>query len=155
MLWWSEWVDQGGRWASFRPVARFLAGEDLRGPAAHAYVLAAGASSSDTLWAAAWERPGRTLGYVVDTDWAADGISNEQQTDVWIEIGQQVPHGLCLVQWWDADTGTIIDAQTVAHAGGPLQIHAPSFVHHLAFKLWRSTTADAQWWATLHHGTSP
>jgi len=155
MLWWSEWVDQGNRWASFAPVARYLVGEDLRGVQAHAFVLAAGSSATGTLWAAAWERPGRTLGYVVDTDWAADGISNELQTDTWIQIGQQVPHGTCLLQWWNADTGVIIDTQTIAHAGGPFLIHAPPFVHHIAFKLWRSSTADPQWWATLHHATSP
>ena len=155
MLWWSEWVDQGDRWSTFKPVARYLAGEDLRGVQAHAYVLAAGSSATGTLWAAAWERPGRTLGYVVDTDWAADGISNELQTDTWIQIGQQVPHGTCLLQWWNADTGVIIDTQTIAHAGGPFLIHAPPFVHHIAFKLWRSSTADPQWWATLHHATSP
>jgi len=155
MLWWSEWVDQGDRWSTFKPVARYLAGEDLRGVQAHAYVLAAGSSATGALWAAAWERPGRTLGYVVDTDWAADGISNEVQTDTWIQIGSQVPHGTCLLQWWDADTGMIIATQTIAHAGGPFLIHAPPFIHHIAFKLWRATIADAQWWATLRHGTSP
>jgi hypothetical protein len=32
MLWWFEWVDQRDQWSPYTAIARFAAGEDLRGP---------------------------------------------------------------------------------------------------------------------------
>jgi hypothetical protein len=154
MLWWSEWVDQGARWGSFAPVTRFLAHEDLRGGQAHAYVLAC-ASTAGSLWGAAWERPGRTLGYLVDAAWAGSGADSPLHDHAEVQIGWQVPQGTCALQWWDADTGAVIQNEVFSHAGGALTLHPPAFRHHLAFKLWRISAQDPPWWSVTDLVAAP
>lgn len=136
-MWWFEWIDQGERWQPFRAIARFLAGEDLRGSEARAVVLAA-SGDGGPWWARAWVRPGRMLGYVADHRWTGEGGVSPARRGVSVRIGSQVAPGPCRVEWWDAHDGTLRGVQDLQHPGGPLEIQAPEFVHHCAFKLIRA-----------------
>lgn len=136
-MWWFEWIDQGERWQPFGAIAHFLAGEDLRGADARAVVLAA-SGDGGPWWARAWVRPGRMLGYVADHRWTGEGRTTGSTTGVSVRIGSQVAPGPCRVEWWDANNGALRGVQELQHPGGPLDIHAPEFVHHCAFKLIRS-----------------
>ena len=140
MLWWFEWVDQGDRWKSYSAIRHFLVGEDLRGKQAHAAVLGA-TSAAGSIWARAWARPGRMLGYLADVAWACTGTSHVQHAAAELFIGDQVAAGDCRVEWWDADLGMVIANQTIHHPGGRLILKPPAFTHHIAFKLMRDTGA--------------
>jgi formylglycine-generating enzyme required for sulfatase activity len=133
MLWWFEWVDQGARFAPYRAIAAFLAGEDARGADAHSLPLTA-TSAAGKLWARAWSRPGRMLGYVLDLPWSG-GISAARHGHAQVGISANFPGGRYTVEWWDADHGTISTSAQISHAGGALTLSPPPFVHHCAFKL--------------------
>jgi len=135
MLWWFEWIDQGDRWGVYRGPRAFLAGEDLRGSEARTVMLSTSAGAA--LWVGSWSRPGRRLGYLLDSDWGALGTPGPVWRDVAVTHGDQVPPGPVVVEWWNADTGLIVDRHTWQHPGGPLVTVAPPFQHHVAFKLWR------------------
>ena len=49
-----------------------------------------------------------------------------------------------VVEWWDSDTGKAIRRDDLVHPGGALELAAPPFARHLAFKLMRQTAATAQ-----------
>lgn len=137
MLWWFEWIDQGARFAPYRAITRFVAGEDLRDPRGASLGLT-GASPAGVLWARAWTRPGRMLGYVQDRGWGANGgrtrIAHDQAR---IATPTPIAPGRLQVEWWDADTGERLDLRTVEHPGGPLTLDAPRFERHIAFKTYR------------------
>ncbi len=135
MLWWFEWIDQGDRWGVYHGLRDFLVGEDLRGTEARTVMLSSSAGAA--VWVGSWSRPGRRLGYLLDSDWGALGNPAPIRRDVAITHGDQVPAGPVVVEWWNPDTGQIIDHHTWQHPGGALVTVAPPFQHHLAFKLWR------------------
>jgi autotransporter-associated beta strand protein len=137
LLWWYEWVDQGGRWQPYRAIANFIVGEDLREPAARSIVPVA-TSPGGELWARAWSRPGRMLGYVLDNAWGRDGTTAHQHDAARIQVGIAISAGRLTVEWWDADRGERLRTDTIDHAGGTLELKPPAFNRHLAFKLFRS-----------------
>jgi hypothetical protein len=137
MLWWFEWVDECHRYQPYRAITDFIKGEDLRGAEAATRALVSVPASAN-LWAQAWVRPGRVLGYVLDRSWQQGGQPVlHQAASADIIIGSQVPQGACRVQWWDADSGALIADTALAHPGGELRLPCPAFRRHLAFKLWR------------------
>lgn len=136
MLWWFEWLDQGGHVAPYRAISAFIAGEDLRGTGARSIVLGA-TSDAGTLWCRAWSRPGRMLGYLLDQDWGRRGRDATTHPQAAIEIGTSITAGRMTVEWWDADGGTWNKAVTIDHPGGPLRLQPPAFQRHIAFKLYR------------------
>ena len=142
MLWWFEWVDQGARYAPYRAITGFLAGEDLR-DARGASVALIATSLSGELWARAWARPGRMLGYVLDRAWGTHGGAAREHPGALVEIGASVAPGTLQISWWDADRGVLRQSETFSHPGGELTLVAPSFSRHLAFKLERLATAAA------------
>jgi hypothetical protein len=138
MFWWFEWVDQGGHWQPYGALARFLAGEDPRGADAHTSILAT-TGGGWTLWGRAWTRRGRMLGYLLDPAWAGGGSpTTPTLRGVQVVIGSDVAAGTCDIEWWDADTGSLLERATIEHPGGRLVLSAPDFTRHLAFKLWRA-----------------
>jgi hypothetical protein len=137
MLWWFEWVDQGGRFAPYRAIARYLDGEDMRGADARSVPLAA-SSPAGALWSRGWSRPGRLLGYVLDPGWASGGMA-AQHAQAQVTIGNQVASGHLRVEWWDADDGTLVRSEAIDHPGGALVLSPPPFACHCAFKLIRPT----------------
>jgi len=136
MLWWHEWVAQKGGWAPYGAIRRFLAGEDLRGKEASS--IAVQLEPSRDLWARAWRRPGRLLGYVCDLAWATDGGAGSRRAGITLRVGDQIAPGTMTVTWWDADLGTVGSAENIIHSGGPLRIAIPTFQRHVAFKLVRT-----------------
>jgi hypothetical protein len=137
-MWWFEWIDQGGHWQPFGAIAQFLAGEDLRGADARAVALNV-TGDAEAWWARGWVRPGRMLGYIADHRWTGEGGEFPRRSGVAVRIGSQVAPGPCRIEWWDATTGACIGIQEYDHAGGALDLHAPEFLHHIAFKLIRAT----------------
>ncbi len=136
MLWWLEWLDQRNRFQPYRALASYLQGEDLRGREARTIVL--GASCGNTqLWARAWSRPGRMLGYLLDPAWGASGAGEGPLAGASVRIGGSIGAGTMVVEWWDADAGAWHRRETIDHPGGELVLHPPSFERHLAFKLYR------------------
>lgn len=136
MNWWWEWVDQGGRWAPFGAIRRFLAGEDLRGAEARSVELLC-LPSEGRLWCRAWARPGRILGYLLERRWGAMGGAAPRIEGALVEVGGAVAGGLVHVAWWDADRGQVVAEREVLHPGGLLRLPVPAFDGHLAFKVWR------------------
>jgi hypothetical protein len=143
MLWWFEWVDQRNQWSPYTAIARFIVGEDLRGLDAGSAILDA-SGGQGILWVRAWKRPGRLLGYVLDQDWGQLGEVERTQTDVVVHAGTDIPAGMFTVEWWDAETGLILSTVSVDHLQGPLDLHAPTFAHHLAFKVIGDTRAPTR-----------
>jgi hypothetical protein len=141
MIWWWEWVDQGERWDPYRAARAFLAGEDLRGADAASAALSAD-SAAGRLWARAWVRPGRLLGYVLDQPWGASGGEAPAHSGASVVVGEAIKAGRLDLTWWDGDTGTVVAETRIDHPGGRLTIQPPSFRRHIAFKLIR-WTADA------------
>jgi hypothetical protein len=138
MLWWFEWVDQQGLYQPFRAIARFIAGEDLRGQAAHS-VLIATLPDQPRLWSHAWSRAGRMLGYLLDTTWQGGGSARSYAAgEMRLVIGDQVAPGTCHLEWWDADSGELVESRMFEHPGGMLALTVPGFTRHLAFKLARA-----------------
>lgn len=142
MLWWFEWLDQGGHFGVYRALSRFLAGEDLRGADARSLVLAANAEAGP-LWCRAWSRPGRMLGYLLDGSWGRNGRNPATHERAAIEIGTSIAPGPMTVEWWDADAGAWNRRVDFVHPGGPLALKPPAFQRHLAFKLLRSAAVPA------------
>lgn len=139
MLWWFEWVDQHERYRPYGAVAGFLAGEDLRsrdGSPARSVTLPV-SGCPRPVWANAWARPGRLLGYLLDQAWGFDGREAGRLEGALVVVGESVAAGTVAVEWWDADTGRIIGRRTWLHPGGRLVLEAPAFARHLAFKLSR------------------
>lgn len=136
MLWWFEWIDQGGHYAGFGALRRFIAGEDLREPAAST-IAPEVRSGGNRLWCRAWKRLGRILGYVLDPVWAVSNTgAGSSQEDGVLDFGTVAP-GPVQLQWWDADLGTVRTDSGIDHPGGALRLSVPTFRRHLAFKLWR------------------
>ena len=142
-MWWFEWIDQGERWQPFGAIGRFLAGEDLRGADARAAALSA-TGDRGPWWARSWVRSGRMLGYVVNHRWTGEGNDSDIHRGVLVRIGTQVAPGSCRVEWWDANLGTVLGVQVIDHPGGALELTAPNFLHHIAFKLQRSAVTTPQ-----------
>lgn len=136
MMWWWEWIDQGGRWAPFTAISRFIAGEDLRGAEAQGVALAA-AAGSQALWAFGWYRPGRMLIYLQEPGWAGKGGDASTTTAARITIANDAKPGTMAWEWWHADQGVVIARGGIEHPGGRLEIALPPFAGHLAGKLWR------------------
>jgi hypothetical protein len=136
-MWWFEWIDQGEHWQPFSAIGRFLAGEDLRGTDARAVVLPA-SGDRGPWWVRSWVRSGNMLGYVANHRWTGEGNDSELHKSVLVRIGSQIAPGSCRVEWWDANQGIVLGVQTVDHPGGALDLAAPAFLHHIAFKLQRS-----------------
>lgn len=139
-MWWFEWIDQGERWQSFSAIARFLQGEDQRGAEARAVVLSA-TGDGGPWWARAWVRPGRMLGYIADHRWTGEGGVTQRRSGVSVRIGSQVTPGPCRIEWWDANDGALCEVHLLEHPGGALDLHAPEFLRHIAFKLERALPA--------------
>jgi hypothetical protein len=136
MLWWFEWIDQGARYAPFGALSRFTAGEDLRNPLARTAALGMRGSEA-RLWCRAWQRPGRMLGYAVDSGWAVQGGEAAEQRGAILDAGSVSP-GAMTLQWWDADLGIMLQSIALNHTGGQLLQPVPAFRRHIAFKLWRN-----------------
>ncbi|MBA3686597.1 MAG: hypothetical protein H0W72_15345, partial [Planctomycetes bacterium] len=133
MLWWYEWVDQGERWAPYGAVRRFLVGEDLRGGASRRLPATA---EGVQLWCRCWQKPGRILGYALDTAWVRRGGPAGAHAQLKIPLGA-IAAGSVAIEWWDADRGVVLDRATIAHPGGDLVLAGPPLIRHLAFKLTR------------------
>ncbi len=133
MLWWWEWVDQGSRWQPYRAIRNFVQGEDLRG--GRAAIL--DAHPDTRVWARAWAKRGRVLGYVLDRSWGADGVEAGAIRGATIDLGARIAPGQLQLSWWDPMQGVAISTVQIAHAGGALRIPVPTFSHHLAFKVVR------------------
>ena len=136
MLWFHEWVDQTGAWAPYGAIARFIAGEDLRGEGAASATLVT-EPASGRLWAQAWCRHGRMLGYVQDAQWATDHTEPALRSGDRLVLGNAIAAGTMNIAWWDADRGVVIRTDTITHPGGRLEVTMPDFSAHLAFKAWR------------------
>ncbi|MFW6323048.1 MAG: hypothetical protein ACOC02_05430, partial [Guyparkeria sp.] len=136
MLWWFEWVDQNERYGPYAAVARFLAGEDLRGQAKRSLPLT-GRSSAGELWINAWFAPGDMLGYILARRWGYAGKADALHREATVRVGTQIAAGAMQVEWWDADSGRIRERDEIDHPGGELVLRPPPFRHHLAFKLRR------------------
>lgn len=134
MLWWYEWIDQGGRLAPYGALSRFIAGEDLRDPRADSAIMG---TTEPGVWARGWARPGRVLGYLLDLRWQADGSTQPAHAATHLTIGEQVPAGAMSLSWWDADRGVLLAEQAIDHPGGALVLTPPAWRNHLAFKLAR------------------
>jgi hypothetical protein len=137
MLWWFEWVDQGGLWQPYRAIRHFIQGEDLRGGRSALLDCV----PDGRLWARAWVRPGRLLGYLIDRPWGEDGTGDAVISGAQVEIGTHVAPGHFTLEWWDADRGEMLSRTQLDHAGGTFTIAVPDFTHHIAFKLMRSAAA--------------
>lgn len=133
MLWWHEWIDQGARFGQYRAIARFLAGEDLRGPRRRCIVIDAGPG----IWGRAWAGPGSMLGHLIDQDWGRVGGAGQERPAGQVNLGEGVAAGALQLAWWDADTGMELTRTRIEHPGGRLTVTAPAFRRHLAFKAWR------------------
>ncbi len=136
MLWWHEWVDQADRWAPYGAIQRFLVGEDLRGVGATSATLET-VPAAGRLWAQAWQRHGRMLGYVQDGDWGAAYGEPARRSGDALVLGASIQAGRMHLQWWDADRGRILGAVDFDHDGGRLVVPMPRFQGHIAFKAWR------------------
>jgi hypothetical protein len=139
MLWWWEWVDQGNLWAVYRGIHRFLEGEDLRStPTSLASSVLLQTESATPMWCGVWYRPGRILGYVVDTAFPQT-LENPQREQVRIVVSTRadMAAGTMTLQWFDPLVGVPHSQETFKHPGGPLTITAPPFRRHIAFKLFR------------------
>jgi hypothetical protein len=139
MLWWFEWVDQHDHWQPYRAITEYIRGEDLRGTEGNPVVLSAVQPTGprNAWWIRAWSRPGRILGYVLDSAWGANGIDKTPAQTLRIEVGTQISAGSITLEWWNADTGEMMDRMAINHPGGPLIVTAPKFERHVAFKLYR------------------
>jgi hypothetical protein len=136
MLWWFEWLDQGGQFAPYRAISAFIAGEDLRGSGSRSIVLGA-TSDAGTVWCRAWSKPGRMLGYLLDQDWGRRGHDSPSHATAGVEVGSSIAPGRMTVEWWDADAGAWHKTVPIEHPGGPLRLQPPTFQRHIAFKLYR------------------
>jgi hypothetical protein len=139
MLWWFEWLDQGSHFAPYRAISAFIAGEDLRSPNGSSVVLKV-SSVAGQLWARAWKKPGRMLGYLLDEEWGRSGNTSVTHAGVALNIGDNIKAGQIQIEWWDADEGAWHQSIIIDHAGGPLQLKPPSFLRHIAFKMVRLET---------------
>ncbi len=134
MLWWFEWIDQGPHLGPYRAISAFIAGEDPR--SSEAASLALTATGVDGLWARAWTRPGRMLGYCADTRWIARGEARPI-AGATISSGAAIASGRLALEWWDADRGCRLSASVFDHPGGAVALTPPPFSRHIAFKLAR------------------
>ena len=142
MMWWYEWIDQHDQHQAFSAVARFMSGEDLRGPDKRSYSLDGRGAGDTALWIRAWGGSGRLLGYILDPRWGLNGEDDHPHRSATVTIGNEVRPGPVILQWWRADDGTMLSEHAFDHDGGRLRIHTPPFVNHLAFKLWRPAPGD-------------
>nr|MBA3687050.1 hypothetical protein [Planctomycetota bacterium] len=132
MLWWFEWIDQHEEWSAYGAIVRFLAGEDLRGG------TKVSLDAGSELWARAISRPGRLLGYLFDRNWARQPAAARARGGERFNVGGSIAAGAMTVEWWDADTGTATGSRRIEHPGGALNLTAPTWRRHLAFKLLRA-----------------
>ena len=137
MLWWYEWIDQGSRFAPYNAIRRFIAGEDLRDPKGSSAELN---TTDPGVWARAWARPGRMLGYLLDLEWQNHGITSPLHEAMHVTIGDHVTAGIMTVFWWDADSGQELSHRVLTHPGGILELIPPNWRRHLAFKLVRESS---------------
>ncbi len=135
MSWWFEWIEQRKYWEPYTAIARFIVGEDLRGKQAHSISLTT-TSAGESLRARAWSKPGRNLGYIIDRNWATDGLRAEFHENSILRLDHESDRGLFHVEWWDADTGVLLGVSPIDHPGGVLEILVPRFQRHIAFKLY-------------------
>jgi hypothetical protein len=136
MIWWWEWVDQGERWGPYRAISAFISGEDLRDPDASSMRLPCTSSVGD-LWCRAWMRQGRALGYVLHQGWGAKGGAPPRIGDGVVHLAEAAQPGTLELSWWNASDGSIIEKRLIEHPGGVLDLTAPAFDGHIAFKLTR------------------
>jgi hypothetical protein len=134
MLWWFEWIDQGDRYGVYRALARFAAGEDLRGREAACVAPTLVAYGQD-LWCRAWRKGTHWLGYVVDPVWSVTGGDGRPWSGGVLTLEDAVPACDLAVEWWDADSGLIVGTAQVAHGGDRPSFAVPTFKRHLAFKV--------------------
>ena len=95
-------------------------------------------SAEGALWARAWSRTNRMLGYVLDSEWEKHGAAAAPRTQTHIHL-PGIGAGTCQIEWWDCDLGVVLGRAPILHAGGDLVLDAPSFARHLAFKFTRLT----------------
>ncbi|NRA37330.1 MAG: hypothetical protein HRU15_04265, partial [Planctomycetes bacterium] len=147
-LWWFEWVDQHDYWLPFRSISRFIDGEDLRGENARSVSLdirnTEDQNSRKVFWARAWARSGCILGYVLDAQWANDGHPQALHQQQQVLIASTAKAGPLTLEWWDPQTGNLIEKMSFQHSGGELRILIPDFRRHIAFKLKRTSNAQSQ-----------
>ena len=136
MSWWWEWVDQGDRWQPYEAIGNFIVGEDMRALAGRSVKLR-GTTDDKELWAQAWSRPGRLLGYIQSPNWAQRGGKPPLITTANLDVGMTIASGSLILEWWDADRGERREVVRIVHPGGQLRLQAPPFSGHLAFKLIR------------------
>jgi hypothetical protein len=136
MLWWHEWLDQRGHFGPYQALARFLAGEDLRGSDRACRTIQANTPGT-TLWGRTWSGPGRMLGYILDEGWGRSGGDGALLAGATCVLGENLRPGPIHLAWWDADLGSIVTQGRIEHLGGRLEVPVPPFRRHLAFKAWR------------------
>ena len=79
------------------------------------------------------------LGYLLDTTWQGGGSARSYAAgEMRLVIGDQVAPGTCHLEWWDADSGELVESRMFEHPGGMLALTVPGFTRHLAFKLARA-----------------
>ena len=113
--------------------AHAVAGEDLRGRDAASIPLTTDVAP-DALWARAWSRPGRMLGYLLDTAWGKNGGPAAEHDQVHVDCGA-IGAGTLSLEWWDCMSGQVISRTSLHHGGGELVLAVPGFSRHIAFKL--------------------
>ncbi len=141
MIWWFEWLDQRDAFAPYRAVSSFIRGEDPRGDGRS--IALAATSAGGALWARGWVRPGRLLGYVLDSAWGANGLGEANHPAAEVVVGGAISPGSITVEWWDAGRGGLLSSQRIDHPGGDLHLHPPVFARHIAFKMLRVAAAGA------------
>lgn len=136
LFWWYEWVDQNDHWNPMHAASRFLIGEDLRGKNARSVRLSFRYKQYD-IWSYAWAKPGCVLGYLIEQKWAENGQADYVIEGAKLRISTKAAPGRMLLEWWDANLGEIVAERQFVHSGGLLEIQAPEFRRHIAFKLKR------------------
>ena len=120
MLWWFEWVDQQQEWGSWAAVGRL---PRQRRPPQHqcpAGQLECHQRNRPALvWCMAYHPRQQLFGYILDYNWGYDGRRHPRHEGAVWRIPNARP-GLISWEWWDADTGTIIEHGSVEHDGGDL-----------------------------------
>ncbi len=136
MLWWFEWIDQGARWQPYTAMSRFLVGEDPRGGDPCDVGVAGEASR---WWSGGWrERGGTVLGYVLERRWGTGGRRSASNQHVTVSCPRPKGGGEAQVEWWDPDTGRVLETRRLAAGLGDVEIESPAFSSHVAFKLGRA-----------------
>jgi len=135
LLWWFEWIDQGEHYGVYHALSAFIRGEDPRHPDAESVALLVQAGGQRG-WCRAWRHGDRWLGYILDPMWGLLGEGEQPWLNAILRLTDAGTAPL-IIQWWDADAGTILGQEIIQPQAGFALIKIPTFARHIAFKVWR------------------